>query len=77
VLLATISDDGKVLVVAGATADLVKRGVHAGNWVRDVAQAVDGGGGGKPDMAQAGGKTPEKLPAALTLARDRLARMLQ
>jgi alanyl-tRNA synthetase len=77
VLLATPTEDGKVVVVAGATADLVKQGVHAGNWVKAVALALDGGGGGKPDMAQAGGKSPEKLPAALNVARDTVRSMLK
>jgi alanyl-tRNA synthetase len=61
--------EDKVLLVAGLSRDLVQRGLSAGNWVRDVAPVVGGGGGGKPDMAQAGGKHPEKMPAALETAR--------
>ena len=62
-------DEGKVLLVAGISRDLEARGVHAGNWIRETAKLVGGSGGGKPGMAQAGGKDPEKLPAALEAAR--------
>ena len=58
-------DGGKVLIVATASKDLAGKRVHAGNLVRAVAQMVGGGGGGRPDMAQAGGKNPEALPEAL------------
>ncbi len=64
VLLAA-SADGKVSLVAGLSPDLVKQGLHAGNWLKEVAPIVGGGGGGRPDLAQAGGKLPEKVPAAL------------
>jgi len=53
ILLATAIGDDKVVLVAGVTPDLVERGVHAGNWVSDTARVVGGGGGGRPDMAQA------------------------
>lgn len=57
--------DGKPLIIAAVTNDLVKKGLHAGNLVREIARFVDGGGGGKPDLAQAGGKDPTKLPEAM------------
>lgn len=63
------TDDGKVGLLAAVTDDLVKKGVHAGNLIREVAKVVGGGGGGKPGMAQAGGKEPAKLAEALQLAR--------
>lgn len=69
ILFAAVAGEDKVLLVAGLSRDLVQRGLSAGNWVRDVAPVVGGGGGGKADMAQAGGKHPEKLPAALETAR--------
>jgi alanyl-tRNA synthetase len=56
--------DGKVSLIAGVTADLTGR-VKAGELVNFVAQQVGGKGGGRPDMAQAGGTEPAKLPAAL------------
>jgi alanyl-tRNA synthetase len=67
------SDDGKVQLIAAVTDDLVKKGLHAGKLVGQVAKVVGGGGGGKPTMAQAGGKEPAKLPEALKLA-EQLAR---
>ena len=67
VLLITAAD-GKVQLVAGLSKDLIERGLHAGNWLKDVAPVVGGGGGGRPDLAQAGGKSPEKIPSALEQA---------
>jgi alanyl-tRNA synthetase len=57
-------NDGKVSLIAGVTADLTGR-VKAGELVNFVAQQVGGKGGGRPDMAQAGGTEPAKLPTAL------------
>jgi alanyl-tRNA synthetase len=67
--------DGHAGVVAALTPDLVKRGIKAGDIVKQVAPLIGGGGGGKPDMAQAGGKDPAKLPDALRHA-DKLGREL-
>lgn len=64
VLLASVSDN-KVQLMATITNDLVAKGLHAGNLVKQAATITGGGGGGRPDMAQAGGKNPEKLPEAL------------
>ena len=62
--------DDKPLLVAAVTPDLVGRGMHAGNLVRDAAKIMGGGGGGKPNLAQAGGKESAKLPAALNSVPD-------
>jgi alanyl-tRNA synthetase len=62
------SVDGKVQLVAGLSKDLIERGLHAGNWLKEVAPVVGGGGGGRPDLAQAGGKSPDKINAALEQA---------
>lgn len=62
-LLATVAD-GKVSLIAGVTADLTGK-VKAGELVNMVAQQVGGKGGGRPDMAQAGGTLPDALPAAM------------
>ena len=56
---------GKVLLVGAVTADLLKEGYHAGKLVGEVASLTGGGGGGRPDMAQAGGKEPSQLAVAL------------
>jgi len=67
----------KVNFVAMVAKELTARGLHAGNLVRDIARLTGGGGGGRPEMAQAGGKDPAKLAAALTavseLVRGQLA----
>lgn len=62
--------NGKVVFVGKITPDLVKRGFHAGNLIRDVAKVTGGGGGGRPDFAQAGGKDVNKLDEALAKARE-------
>jgi alanyl-tRNA synthetase len=62
-VLGTVSD-GKVTLIAGVTPDLVAK-VKAGELVNHVAQRVGGKGGGRPDMAQAGGTDAAALPAAL------------
>ena len=64
VVLGAVTNGAPVLV-AMVTPDLVERGVNAGNIARDTAKIMGGGGGGRPDMAQAGGKQPEKLDEAL------------
>ena len=57
--------DGSPMLVSMVTSDLVGRGLHAGNIVRDAARIMGGGGGGRPEMAQAGGRQAEKLEEAL------------
>jgi alanyl-tRNA synthetase len=59
------ASDGKVILLAAVTEDLVARGIKAGDIVGQVARRVGGGGGGRPTLAQAGGRHPEKLPDAL------------
>ena len=76
VMLAAAQGDSKVLLVAGVSDDLVKRGVSAGDWVKHTAPIVGGGGGGRPDMAQAGGKDPGKLPSAIEGARAKIRELL-
>jgi alanyl-tRNA synthetase len=67
IVLAAV-EGGKVTLIAGITADLTSR-IKAGELVNFVAQQVGGKGGGRPDMAQAGGTSPEKLPEALASVR--------
>ena len=75
ILLANCVED-KVTIIAGISQTLVERGFSAGKWITPVAETVGGGGGGKPDLAQAGGKLPAKLPEALQVAKDTWHTML-
>jgi alanyl-tRNA synthetase len=68
ILLGTAAD-GRVHLVASVAPVLVERGVKAGAVVKAAAEAVGGGGGGRDTMAQAGGRDPERLPAAIEAAR--------
>lgn len=76
VLLGMASDD-KVNFVCMATKDAVKAGLHAGNIVKATAQAAGGNGGGRPDMAQAGGKKPEALNDALAVGKQTILDMIK
>ena len=62
------AQDGKVNMIAMATDGAVKAGAHAGNLIKGIAALVGGGGGGRPNMAQAGGKNPAGIPAAIAEA---------
>jgi alanyl-tRNA synthetase len=64
ILLGSVNE-GKVNLIAAVTKDLIDKGYHAGKLIKEVATRCGGGGGGRPDMAQAGGKDPEKLDSAL------------
>ena len=68
--------DGKVNLMAMATDDVVKKGVHAGNIIKAAAAVCGGGGGGRPNMAQAGGKNPEKAQEAIDAAAGILEQQL-
>ena len=68
VVLADVIDSGKINILAMATKDAVAKGIHAGQIVKEVAKVCGGGGGGRPDMAQAGGKDASKLDEALKTA---------
>ncbi|MCJ7751133.1 MAG: DHHA1 domain-containing protein, partial [Armatimonadetes bacterium] len=65
--------EGRAHLAARVSNDLVKTGYHAGNLIREVAKIAGGGGGGRPDFAQAGGKNPERLDEALAKARELVA----
>ena len=75
VVLASASE-GKVNLLAMATPEAVKAGAHAGNLVKVLAKTVGGGGGGRPNMAQAGGKDPAKIPEAIGQAETALKEQL-
>ena len=76
ILLASVND-GKVQLMATATDGAQKMGAHAGNLIKGVAKLVGGGGGGRPNMAMAGGKDPSGVDAALEEARKVLAEQLK
>jgi alanyl-tRNA synthetase len=62
--------DGKVNLIAMATEAAVKKGAHAGNLIKEIAPLVGGGGGGRPNMAQAGGKNPAGVADAVAKAKE-------
>ncbi len=67
------STKGKVVFAAGAGKEAVKKGAHAGNLVKEAAQLAGGNGGGKPDLAQAGGKDASALPGVMALVKEKAA----
>ena len=72
IVLASVNE-GKVNLMATATDDVVAKGAHAGNIIKAAAPKVGGGGGGRPNMAQAGGKNPSGVNEALEAAKEALA----
>ncbi len=75
VVLGTVVN-GKPLLIAATTEAMVRRGVHAGKLVKALARIVGGGGGGRPSMAQAGGRDAARLDEALAAAKEELRAML-
>ncbi|MFE8703272.1 alanine--tRNA ligase [Cytobacillus sp. FJAT-54145] len=69
IVLGSPSED-KVNLIAGVTKDLIDQGYHAGKIIKEVATRCGGGGGGRPDLAQAGGKDPNKLEEALQFVEE-------
>ncbi|WP_139904426.1 alanine--tRNA ligase [Clostridium thermarum] len=69
--------DEKVVLLAMATKEAVAKGVHCGKIIKDVAAVTGGGGGGRPDMAQAGGKMPGKLPEAMNVVEKLLETLVK
>jgi alanyl-tRNA synthetase len=68
--------DGRVHLVANFAPSVVERGLNAGDVIRVAAEIAGGGGGGRPTLAQAGGKEPDKLPEALAAARLEIEKQL-
>ena len=77
VVVIASSCDGKVNLVAMATDNAMAAGAHAGNLIKAIASKVGGGGGGRPNMAQAGGKNPAGIPDAIAEAKAALEGMLK
>ena len=76
IVLASVMD-GKVNLMASASDDAQKKGAHAGNLIKAIASCVGGGGGGRPNMAQAGGKNPAGIPDALAKVKEVLAEQIK
>ncbi|MBD2691511.1 alanine--tRNA ligase [Anabaena catenula] len=72
VVLGSVPEAGKVSIVAAFSSEVNKKGVQAGKFVGTIAKICGGGGGGKPNLAQAGGRDPSKLPEALETAKNDL-----
>ncbi len=70
VVVLASANGGKVTLLAMATDAAMKQGAHAGNLIKEIASLVGGGGGGRPNMAQAGGKNPAGIEAALAKAKE-------
>jgi alanyl-tRNA synthetase len=77
VVLGSIPEAGKVSIVAAFSPEVNKKGVQAGKFVGNVAKICGGGGGGKPNLAQAGGRDASKLPEALETAKNDLLAALK
>lgn len=77
VVVLASAQDGKVNLIAMATDDAMKAGAHAGNLIKEIASLVGGGGGGRPNMAQAGGKNPAGIDDALKKAVEVVTQQLQ
>ena len=77
VIVLASEKDGKVSLMVMATDGAQKAGAHAGNLIKAIAAKVGGGGGGRPNMAQAGGKNPAGIPDAIAEAETVLAGMLK
>ncbi len=75
-VLASLTD-GKLMFLATATKSAVEKGVHAGNIIKEVTKLAGGSGGGKPDMAQGGGKEPEKADEALSFVEKIVAEQVK
>ena len=77
VIVLVSSKEGKVNLIAMATEEAMKAGAHAGNLIKGIASEVGGGGGGRPNMAQAGGKNPDGIDNALAKAETVLAEQIK
>ncbi len=75
IFLASVAGE-KVTFIAAVSDDLIARGLKSGDWIRDPAKHAGGGGGGRPNMAQAGGKDPSKVDGSIELARAFAAKVL-
>jgi alanyl-tRNA synthetase len=75
-IVLAFDDNGKVTILIGVTNDLIEKGLKADDIIKTIAPIVNGGGGGRPHLAQAGGKNPEKIHDALTKAKELIKQKL-
>ncbi len=75
-IVLAFEDDGKATLLAGVSDDLIAKGLKAGDIIKTIAPIVDGGGGGRPQMAQAGGKNPARIDEALAKANELIRQKL-
>lgn len=75
VIVLGASADSKAMLVAAVSADLINQGFHAGNLLKEIAPVVEGGGGGRANIAQAGGKKPQNIPQALAEVEEYIKKM--
>ncbi len=71
-----LTEQDRATLLAGVTDDLIEKGLKAGDIIKQIAPIIDGGGGGRPQMAQAGGKKPEKINDALVKAAELIKQKL-
>lgn len=76
VILGSRPDEGKVSLIAAFTPEVVNLGIQAGKFIGSIAKLCGGGGGGRPNFAQAGGRKPENLSSALEKAQSDLISIL-
>ena len=76
VVIGTVLED-KVSFIVTVSKDWIAEGAHAGNLIKEIAKVAGGSGGGRPDMAQAGGKDPAQLPKALEQAHKIIEQQLK
>ena len=77
VVLASVLEDGKVSFLAAFGSAVIKNGLQAGKFIGTIAKICGGGGGGRPNLAQAGGRDAAQLPEALAQAQQQLTAKLK
>jgi len=77
VVLGSIPEPDKVSLVAAFSPEVIKKGLNAGKFIGAIAKITGGGGGGRPNLAQAGGKEPSKLSEAISTAKFELKAILE
>ncbi len=77
ILLLGTQFEGRAILISSVSEDYIKQGIKAGDLVKEAAIRCEGGGGGRPNFAQAGGKAPERLPEALSIVEEKVRTQIQ